>query len=296
MTDVATHLTEALEALPQEERMMITDSPSLANAWLMEQSESMEQPISALQNAWERITAREGKAVETLVRLPPSNKSSALNEYERIAQEERWFQSEVLKPLAIAHLRRRRMESEGLTYQDVADWEPAEEYLEETKKWVETPNQFQPTRKPVRKGFPSRQEANRQGVLMTEVFRVVKTAQRDGVTKTQILHQIGKDTSRWRVSCSEVLSWMMANKKIVRDNRSLRGAKYYLPKYAEHLKETEFHRLVYESLRSGPVTRTAIVKETCYVNPKGHAKVLGALKLLEREGLVRPIGNKWEMC
>jgi len=76
---VTTHLTEALEALPQEERMMITDSPSLANAWLMEQSESMEQPISALQNAWERITAREDKAVETLVRLETSKSSPALN-------------------------------------------------------------------------------------------------------------------------------------------------------------------------------------------------------------------------
>jgi len=286
MTDVTTHLTEALEALPQDERLMITDSPSLANAWLIEQSESMDEPISALQNAWERINAREDKAVETLVRLETSEHSPALNEYERIEQEERWFQSEVLKPLAIAHLRRRRMESEGLTYADVADWEPEDEYLEETKKWVETPNQFQPSRKPVRKGFPSRQEAERQGVLMTEVFRVVKAAQRDGATKTQILHKIGKDTSRWRASCNEVLSWMMANKKIVRDNRS---------KYAEHLKECEFHRLVYESLRNGPITRTAIVKETCYVNPKGHAKVLGALKLLEREGLVRPIGNKWEM-
>ena len=126
MTDVANHLTEALEALPQEERVMITDSPSLANAWLIEQSESMEQPISALLNAWERITAREDKAVETLVRLETSKSSPALNEYERIEQEERWFQSEVLKPLAIAHLRRRRMEAEGLTDEDVADWEPEE--------------------------------------------------------------------------------------------------------------------------------------------------------------------------
>ena len=89
MTDVANHLTEALEALPQEERVMITDSPSLANAWLIEQSESMEQPISALLNAWERITAREDKAVETLVRLETSKSSPALNEYERIEQEER---------------------------------------------------------------------------------------------------------------------------------------------------------------------------------------------------------------
>ena len=296
MTDLTVYLSEAFGAMSPEEQAMISSSPSLSNAWLMEQSDSGDYAMEELTNAWERINAREEKAVEKLVLLDKKIDKPVLNEYERIEQEERWFQSEVLKPLAIAHLRRRRMEAEGLNYEDVQDWEPSAEYLEETKSWVEAPSQFQPTRKPVRKGFPTRQEAERQGVLMTEVYRVVKTAQRDGVTKTQILHKIGKDTSRWRKSCNEVLDWMMANKKIVRDNRSLRGAKYYLPKYAEHLKESEFHRTVYESLRSGPITRTAIVKATCYVNPKGHAKVLGALKLLQREGLVRPIGNKWEMC
>ena len=285
-------LSQAIEQLPTEERTILESSPSMRKAWLMEQSDTHSVAMEDLVSAWERLEAREDKAVDTLVYLTPT----PLNEYERIRQEQEWYESEVLKPLAIAHLRRRRMESEALTYEDVKDREPAAEYLEETKGWVDTPTQFHPNRKHPLRGVGSRQEAERQGILVTEVFRVIKSSKREGITKTQILLKMGKDTGRWRMSCDDVLRWMMANKKVVRDNRSLRGAKYYLPKYAEHLKESEFHRTVYESLCNGPQTRTAIVKKTCYVNPKGHAKVVAALKLLEREGLVRPIGNKWEMC
>jgi hypothetical protein len=292
MKDCTELLTQAIGQLPTEERTLLESSPSMRKAWLMEQSDTHSVAMEDLLSAWERLEAREDKAVETLVNLS----ASPISEYERMRQEQDWYESEVLKPLAIAHLRRRRMESEAMTYDDVKDWEPAAEYLEETKGWVDAPTQFQPNRKHPRRGVGSRQEAERQGILVTEVHRVIKGAKSDGITKTQILLKMGKDTGRWRKSCDDVLNWMMANKRVARDNRSLRGAKYYLPQYAEHLKESEFHRSVYEALRKGPQTRTAIVKQTCYVNPKGHAKVVAALKLLEREGLVCPIGNKWEMC
>jgi hypothetical protein len=291
MKDCTELLTQVIEQLPTEERTLLESSPSMRKAWLMEQSDTHSVAMADLLSAWERLEARQDKAVETLVNLS----AAPLNEYERIRQEQEWYESEVLKPLAIAHLRRRRMESEALTYEEVKDWEPAAEYLEETKRWVDAPTQFHPNRKHPLRGVGSRQEAERQGILVTGVFRVIKSSKWEGITKTQILLKMGKDTGRWRKSCDDVLRWMMANKRVVRDNRSLRGAKYYLPKYAEHLKESDFHRTVYEALRNGPQTRTAIVKETCYVNPKGHAKVIAALKLLEREGLVRPIGNKWEM-
>ena len=143
MKDCTDLLSQAIEQLPTEERTILESSPSMRKAWLMEQSDTHSVAMEDLVSAWERLEAREDKAVETLVNLTPT----PLNEYERIRQEQEWYESEVLKPLAIAHLRRRRMESEALTYEDVKDWEPAAEYLEETKGWVDTPTQFHPNRK-----------------------------------------------------------------------------------------------------------------------------------------------------
>ena len=183
-------LNQAIEQLPTEERTLLESSPSMRKAWLMEQSDTHSVAMEDLISAWKRLEARDGKAVETLIHVT----SPPLNEYERIRQEQEWYESEVLKPLAIAHLRRRRMQSEALTYDEVKEWEPAAEYLEETKGWVDAPTQFQPNRKHPRRGVGSRQEAERQGILVTEVFREVKASKRDGITKTQILLKIGKDT------------------------------------------------------------------------------------------------------
>jgi len=300
MVDGLPHLLDSLEAalssLDDGEKAMLESSPSMLKAFLIEQSEVLELPMDDLEQAYERIASRESKQVEVLVTLEeaPLPSKSPLSEYEKTEQEVMWYEQEVLKPLAIAHLRRRRMETENLTYEEVSGWEPTQEYLREAMQWVEPPSDFSPKKRVIRT-TSSRPEAERQGILVKEVTTMVKKAQGRGITKTEILKKLGKDTSRWRASCDEVLKWMLANRRIVRDHGQGKGIRYYLPTYAEHLREQEFHRKVFESLREGPKTRTAIVKATCYSNPKGHAKVRAALALLERERLIRSIGNKWEM-
>ena len=67
MTDLTVYLSEAFGAMSPEEQAMISSSPSLSNAWLMEQSDSGDYAMEELTNAWERINAREEKAVEKLV-------------------------------------------------------------------------------------------------------------------------------------------------------------------------------------------------------------------------------------
>lgn len=289
-------LEGALSSLEESEKSMLETSPSMLKAFLIEQSEVLETSIEDLEQAYLRLSSRAAKEVEVLVNLDsaPLPSKSPLSDYEKSVEEKEWYRQEVLKPLAIAHLRRRRMQTENLSYEDVASWEPTEEYLNEAMQWVEPPSDFKPKKRLVRT-TATRPEAERQGILVKEITTLVNKAQGRGITKTEILRSLGKDTSRWRTSCEEVLKYMLANRRIVRDHGQRKGIRYYLPIYAEHLREQEFHRQVFESLRTGPRTRTAIVKTTCYSNPKGHAKVKSALALLEREGLIRSIGNKWEM-
>ena len=39
------------------------------------------------------------------------------------------------------------MQTENLSYEDVASWEPTEEYLNEAMQWVEPPSDFKPKKK-----------------------------------------------------------------------------------------------------------------------------------------------------
>ena len=62
-------LNQAIEQLPTEERTILESSPSMRKAWLMEQSDTHSVAMEDLLSAWERLEARQDKAVETLVNL-----------------------------------------------------------------------------------------------------------------------------------------------------------------------------------------------------------------------------------
>ena len=111
---------------------------------------------------------------------------------------------------------------------------------------------------------------------------------------TKILKYISKDTGRWRKSFDPVMVWMVSNSKVyaAKDGRSL---KYYLPKYHKLVKESLLHRKIFEFLRLSPSSRTSIVNYLTYNNAKGHKKVLDALKLLQKEGLIYSEGTKWRV-
>ena len=196
--------------------------------------------------------------------------------------------------MAIAYLRKRRIESESLTYEEVAKWKPTNAQIESVFTLITLPDLLQTAKPLARNPTASRRENIRQGILITQIVNCLDHFKEDGATKTKILKHIQKDTGRWRKSFDPVMVWMVSNSKVyaAKDGRSL---KYYLPKYHKLVKESLLHRKIFEFLKLSPSSRTSIVNYLTYNNAKGHKKVMDALKLLQKEGLIYSEGTKWRV-
>lgn len=298
---------EEYNSLEDAEKEALSSSPALLEAWVNEVSERIEAAPEVIKKSLKLYIAGAEQAVEKVVAITEmdklESKGSVAEEvkeiirYRKVNEINSWAETEqklIKKDIAVAYLRKRRIESESLTYKEVAKWTPNNAQIESVFTLITLPDLLQTAKPLARNPTSSRRENIRQGILITQIVNTLDDFEEEGATKTKILKHISKDTGRWRKSFDPVMVWMVSNSKVyaVKDGRSI---KYYLPKYHKLVKESSLHRKIFEFLRLSPSSRTSIVNYLTYNNAKGHKKVLDALKLLQKEGLIYSEGTKWRV-
>ncbi len=119
---------------------------------------------------------------------------------------------------------------------------------------------------------------------------IKQSLQYEGKSKTQILKSLNKDNPSWRLVCDEVLEYMVAKKILIK-----LATKYHI--YANQtLRETSFHRLIYQNLCESPKTTSALLKAIGYNNPKGRKKLIQALQIMVKERFVIVEGKQWKLA
>ena len=298
---------EEYNSLEDAEKEALSSSPALLDAWVAEVSDKLEAAPEVIKKSLKLFIAGAEQAVEKVVAMTEmdklESKGSVAEEvkevirYRKVNEINSWAETEqnlIKKDMAVAYLRKRRIESESLTYKEVAKWTPTNAQIESVFTLITLPDLLQTAKPLARNPTSSRRENIRQGILITQIITTLDDFAEDGATKTKILKYISKDTGRWRKSFDPVMVWMVSNSKVyaAKDGRTL---KYYLPKYHKLVKESLLHRKIFEFLRLAPSSRTSIVNYLTYNNAKGHKKVLDALKLLQKEGLIYSEGTKWRV-
>jgi hypothetical protein len=298
---------EEYNSLDDADKEALSSSPALLDAWVNEVSDKLEAAPEVIKKSLKLFIAGAEQAVEKVVAMTEmdklESKGSVAEEvkevirYRKVNEINSWAETEqnlIKKDMAVAYLRKRRIESESLTYKEVAKWTPTNAQIESVFTLITLPDLLQTAKPLARNPTSSRRENIRQGILITQIITTLDDFAEDGATKTKILKYISKDTGRWRKSFDPVMVWMVSNSKVyaAKDGRTL---KYYLPKYHKLVKESLLHRKIFEFLRLAPSSRTSIVNYLTYNNAKGHKKVLDALKLLQKEGLIYSEGTKWRV-
>jgi hypothetical protein len=298
---------EEYNSLDDADKEALSSSPALLDAWVNEVSDKLEAAPEVIKKSLKLFIAGAEQAVEKVVAMTEmdklESKGSVAEEvkevirYRKVNEINSWAETEqnlIKKDMAVAYLRKRRIESESLTYKEVAKWTPTNAQIESVFTLITLPDLLQTAKPLARNPTSSRRENIRQGILITQIITTLDDFAEDGATKTKILKYISKDTGRWRKSFDPVMVWMVSNSKVyaAKDGRTL---KYYLPKYHKLVKESLLHRKIFEFLRLAPSSRTSIVNYLTYNNAKGHKKVFDALKLLQKEGLIYSEGTKWRV-
>ena len=298
---------EEYNSLEDDEKEALSASPAILDAWVDEVADKLGAAPEVIKKSLKLFIASAEQAVEKVVALTEMDKLESqgsvaeevkeVTRYRKANEINSWAETEqdlIKRDMAIAYLRKRRIESENLTYQEVAQWTPTNAQIESVFTLITLPDLLQTAKPMTRNPTSSRRENIRQGILITQIIKSLDHFKEDGATKTKILKHISKDTGRWRTSFDPVMVWMVSNSKVyaAKDGRSI---KYYLPKYHKLVKESLLHRKIFEFLKLAPSSRTSIVNYLTYNNSKGHKKVLEALKLLQKEGLIYSEGTKWRV-
>tara|TARA_B110001454_G_C12718916_1_gene433812 strand:- start:538 stop:1461 length:924 start_codon:yes stop_codon:yes gene_type:complete len=297
---------EEYNSLEDDQKEALSASPAILDAWVNEVSDKLGAAPEVIKKSLKLFIAGSEQAIEKVVALTEMDILEAncvaeevkeVTRYRKASEINSWAETEqdlIKRDMAVAYLRKRRIESESLTYQEVSQWTPTNAQIESVFTLITLPDLLQTAKPLVRNPTSSRRENIRQGILINQIINTLDDFEEDGATKTKILKYISKDTGRWRKSFDPVMVWMVSNSKVyaAKDGRSL---KYYLPKYHKLVKESLLHRKIFEFLRLSPSSRTSIVNYLTYNNAKGHKKVLDALKLLQKEGLIYSEGTKWRV-
>ena len=275
----------------------LLESPSLMDAWISEVSERIEVTPEVVKTTVEVISARQDKDIDKIVML--TNQQLSVVHEPPVDEINYWVENEqqqIRRDIAIAYLRRRRLEKDDITYAEVSQWMPTESQIFSVSPLIELPSllKLNKSQSVTRNFVSSKRENIRQGVLISEISKSLKHFNSHGATKTQILRHINKDTSRWRTSFDSVIQNMI-NSQSVYKVRMGRNELYFAPQYHNIVLENDIHRKIYEFLKTTPSTQTAIVKFLTYNNSKGHRRVKEALKLLYTEGLVIHDGSRWKV-
>jgi len=281
---------------------LLLKSPSLMDAWILEVSERIEVTPEVVKKTVEVISAKENKDIDSIVRLATTTSESTEDSSSTVDPQweiDSWAIQEqklIRRNIAIAYLRRRRLEKENITYATVAQWMPTDLQISSVFPLIELPTllKINKSSSSERNFGMTKRENIRQGVLISEIKKSLVHFNAKGATKTQILRYINKDTSRWRSSFESVIKSMIDSQSVYKVKVG-RNELYYGPQHHKIVMENDIHRKIYEHLRLNPSTQTSLVKLLTYNNSKGHRLIKDALGILNTEGLIINDGAYWSI-
>ena len=218
---------EEYNSLEDAEKEALSSSPALLDAWVAEVSDKLEAAPEVIKKSLKLFIAGAEQAVEKVVAMTEMDKLESkgsvaeevkeVTRYRKVNEINSWAETEqnlIKRDMAIAYLRKRRIESESLTYEEVAKWKPTNAQIESVFTLITLPDLLQTAKPLARNPTASRRENIRQGILITQIVNCLDHFKEDGATKTKILKHIQKDTGRWRKSFDPVMVWMVSNSKV----------------------------------------------------------------------------------
>ena len=133
----------------------------------------------------------------------------------------------------------------------------------------------------------SRKKHERKMYLITKMSSIIYSS-KYGISKTEILRRLGKDNSHWR---NTLTNWL--NEMVDGDLLKKEGHRYFSPQISLETRERRLHRLVFESLGSGPLSTTAIAKQIGYDGGNNRGAVKTVIEDLNKDGYIKCVGIKW---
>jgi len=281
--------------LSETQRKLVLGTPTLLDAFCADASKKIGVDIETLKMHLNKLDAYAKGEAERVVKLEKSVnaiKDKGLRLIELQGEKNKWYETMVLEPMVRA-LAVRELMDEGRTFQDAnekIDSKYGETYLAKARRMLERKSDITPLiRKPTLLSWDDgtdRKNREKKATIYHEILNHLK-GNNQGISKTQLLRNIGKDNSSWREISNVVLEYMVSRDILVHVNR-----KYY---YAQNYNNREhgYHRKIYELIADAPQSKTSILKVMGYNNAKGRKKLSHALDQLAIEGLIVNDGGTW---
>jgi hypothetical protein len=133
----------------------------------------------------------------------------------------------------------------------------------------------------------NRADRDRLMVLIKRIESIIQNSH-NGVTKTQLLKEMRKDNSHWRMEVGQLLSFLVIDGLV-----QLQNKRYYPYNVLLKSRERRVHRTIYELLSEGSLTLTELYFKTGYNGGKSRASVKFALQDLVNEGYVINDSKRW---
>ncbi len=170
------------------------------------------------------------------------------------------------------------------------NWIPTESQIKKAIRRVKSPAQFPQPTPPTWKVGKSRKTAEWRGVFLIRFLNAVNDRMENGITASDIFINCGV-SSKMRDDAKEIMDWASKEGKVIHFKR-----RYFDPQYTNLTpKETELHRVVYETLYDESFALSPLCVKVLYDNKSGREKVKMALERLEAHGLIEQKGRQWRV-
>jgi len=288
MSNVVEVVETALQNFTNDERDMILESADLTKATAKEIAEGAGLSVKVVLETIEAINGKSSAIATTLTKDKVSDTQS-LSRYEKLHYELLLHDQYVLRPLAVALLKKERLLG-GEDFISVDSWMPTEAKIRSTLRRVKSPAQFPQPTPPVWKIGKSRKTTEWRGVFLIRFLNVVNDRMEQGITASDVFITCGV-SSKMRDDAKEIMDWASSEGKVIYFKR-----RYYDPQYTNLTpKETELHRRVYETLHDESYALSPLCAKVLYDNKSGREKVKMALERLETHGLIEQTGRHWRV-
>ena len=294
MSNVVEVVEAALQDYPNDERDMILQSADFTKAFASEVADVTGFSVNVVLETIEAINGKSSAIATTLTKEEVADTKS-LSRYEQLHHELQFHDRYVLRPLAVALLKRERLlrathKGEVYDFPSVDSWTPTESQIKKALRRVKSPAQFPQPTPPVWKVGKNRKTTEWRGVFLIRFLNEVNDRMEQGITASDVFINCGV-SSKMRADAKEIMDWASSEGKVIHTKR-----RYYDPQYTNLTpEETELHRTIYETLHNESYALSPLCAKVLYDNKSGREKVKMALERLETHGLIEQTGRQWRV-
>jgi hypothetical protein len=283
-------IQQEFQRLSSEDQDMLMENSVMRDMFSETWANEFNIPVKEVMSTISSIVAKVSGDMESIFAPIVSAKLPVQKTYYELMD---WHDKEIVEPLALAFWRKSLVES-GLTYSQAQLQNPVSTDLDTYRRQVMhiIRNSPMSAPKPPELIYGLSTKAQERRARLLRSFTRVLGQFPEGMSKTQLLHNLSKDNGSWRGIADEVLEYMLQTGKAVKV-----GTVYYSTNHAPLERENSYHRLVYEFLSTnGASSVTTLLNHMGYNNSKGRKKIRQILHQLYEEGYISSEGRKWKVC